>query len=84
MIVKVIDYKTMFGSEEVQYYFEDENHNLYYWVTDSNKAWELLPHAKAQNITVQITSHRLAEKWTRAQDAAKIQTIKNVKFRLLG
>lgn len=84
MIVKVRSFKTMFASEEVQYYFEDENHNTYYWVTASNKAWDQLPKAMARNITVQITSHALAEKWTRKSDNAKIQTIKNVRFRLLG
>lgn len=82
MIVKVKAFKTMFGFEDVQYYLEDMNGKTYYWVSQSDKAWELLPHAKVQNIDVQITSYKLAETWT--MDGKKIQTITNVRFRLLG
>lgn len=84
MIVKVIEVKTMFASEDVQYYLEDEKHNIYYWITKSVKAWDELYRAKIKNIEVQITSFKLAEKWICPKYEEKVQTIKNVRFRLLG
>lgn len=80
---KVIEVKTMLVSQEVQYYFKvEDNGEILYWVTASDKAWDKLLDAKLNDQKVILTSFKLDGTFRRPADGEKVQIIKNVRFKV--
>lgn len=76
----VIKVKTMFGSEDVQYYFKVVGTDtILYWVTSSEKAWNELPDAEDKHKIVNITSFKNMHSFKNVNGEI-VQCVKNVRF----
>lgn len=83
MLVKIKKIKCDFGNEYISYYFEDKNGDTYYWRTNSEKAYTVLPEADFENKNINIKSYTKSNNTFKDETGNIVTVIKNVRFEVM-